>query len=285
MHKEHHGLIFAVAASMLTAISAVLVRWTEAVPITTMLFVRFALCSLCVTPFLWNRKVVMTETTVRKHTFRALLGLISMGCYFYSITHLSVINAVTLANTAPLFLPLVVFFWLRKIVPMIRLFSLLIGFIGVIVILRPSPDMEVGAALLGLFGGLCMALVQIGIRQLSKTESLETILTHYFIISAVVALFPMIYFWQPILTWELWRNLILIGIISVLYQYCFTRSLSAAGATKVSAINYLAVPFGGLLGWWFFHEVPSFYVLVGACLIVCGGVIAILSKQEARHRK
>lgn len=285
MHKEHYGLLYAATAAMLTAISAILVRWAEAVPITTMLFFRFGICSLFVIPFLWRGKVVMSGSTIRKHTFRAVLGLISMGCYFYSITHLSVMNAVTLANTAPLFLPLVVFFWLKKILPMMRFFALLLGFVGVVVILRPSPEIQLEAALIGLLGGLCIALVQIGIIKLSKTESTETILTHYFIISFIIALFPTIYFWQPIKTWELWGNLILIGLVSVLFQYCFTKSLSASGATKVSAVNYLAVPFGGLLGWWFFYEVPSLYVLVGTCLIICGGVIAILSKKEARHRK
>jgi drug/metabolite transporter (DMT)-like permease len=94
----------------------------------------------------------------------------------------------------------------------------------------------------------------------------------------------MVYFWEPIASLELWINLGLIGIVSIGYQYCFTKSLKAAGSTKVSAINYLGVPFGGLLGWWFFQEQPSFWALIGTVLIILGGIIAILSKEEARHR-
>ncbi len=281
--KEHHGLFFAIGTAFLTALSAVFIRWTP-VPVTTILFFRFVICSLAVLPFLWQSKVVLSLPSVRKHTFRALVGLVSMGCYFYSVRHLSVMNAITLSNTAPLFLPLVIFFWLKKIVPKMRLVALLIGFLGVVVVLRPSPEMQVTAALIGLTGGFCISLVQIGIRQLSKTESMETILTHYFVIATVVVFFPMIYFWEPIASLRLWGNLILIGILSLGYQYCFTKSLSIAGATKVSAVNYLGVPFGGLLGWWIFDEEPSFWVLVGTSLIILGGIIAILSRQEARHR-
>ena len=193
-------------------------------------------------------------------------------------------NAVTLANTAPLFLPLVIFFWLKKIVPKQRFFALLIGFLGVVVIMRPSPNMDVGAALIGLMGGLCIALVQIGVRRLTLTESTEKILTHYFVIATVVAFFPMIYFWEPIQSPDIWIYIILIGIVSLFFQYCFTKSLTAARSTKVSAINYLGVPFGGLLGWWFFHEQPSLWALVGTVLIILGGIIAILSKEEARYR-
>lgn len=282
--KEHHGLFFAIGSAFLTALSAVFIRWTP-VPVMTILFFRFAICTLAVLPLLWRKKVVFTLPSLRKHTFRAVLGLISMWCYFYSVRHLSVMNAITLSNTAPLFLPLVIFFWLKKIVPKMRLLALFIGFLGVVVILRPSPDMQVAAALIGLTGGFCISLVQIGIRQLSKTESMETILAHYFVIAAVIVFFPMIYFWQPIEDLRLWGNLILIGLLSLGYQYCFTKSLTIAGATKVSAMNYLGVPFGGFLGWWIFNEEPSFWVLVGTSLIILGGIIAILSRQEARHRQ
>lgn len=282
--KEHHGLLFAVCASSLTAMSAIIIRWTPA-PITTMLFFRFAVCSLAVMPLIWQRKVHLSPVSLRKHTFRALLGLLSMGCYFYSVDHLSVMNAITLANTAPIFLPLVIFFWLKKIVPFTRFLALLIGFLGIVVVLRPSPDMQLKAALIGLTGGLCVALVQVGIRQLSKTESTQEILTHYFVISAVVAFFPMIYFWEPIKNIEVWTLLVLLGVVSLFFQYCFTKSLTAAGSTKVSAVNYLGVPLGGLLGWWIFNEKPSFWVLIGTGLIILGGIIAILSQKEARRRK
>lgn len=283
MHKEHHGLLLAIGTAALTAIGAVLVRWTP-VPVTTILFFRFGICALAVLPLLWQKKVVITLPSIRSHTTRALAGLISMGCFLYSVGHLSIMNAVTLSNTAPLFLPLVIFFWLKKIIPKMRFIALFIGFLGVVIIMRPSVHIQISAALIGLFGGLCSAIVQIGIRQLSMTESVEKILTHYFLIITAITFFPMIYFWEPISDPGIWINLVLIGIIALFLQYCLTTSLKHAGSTKVSAVNYLSVPFGGLLGWKFFNEEPSFWVLIGTSLILVGGIIAILSRKESRDR-
>lgn len=283
MHKEHHGLLLALGTASLSAISALMIRWTP-LPVSTILFFRFAICTLIVLPYLWKKEVVLTTLSIRKHTIRAVAGLLSMACFFYSINHLSVMNALTFSNTAPLFLPLVIFFWLRKIIPKIQFLALFVGFLGIVFILRPSEDIRLIAALIGLFGGLCGAFVQTGIRQLSLTESTAQILTHYFVICAFVTFFPMLYFWQPIESLQFWINLGILGVIALLLQYCYTKSLQHAGSVKVSAINYLAVPLGGLLGWWFFQEKPSFWVLIGTCLILCGGVIAILSRKEAKER-
>lgn len=190
-------------------------------------------------------------------------------------------NAVTLSNTAPLFLPVVVFFWMKQIIPMVRFIALLIGFIGVVVILRPDSGMPIVPAFIGLCGGLAFALVQTGIRHLSKTESPAMILVHYYVIATVITFFPMLYFWESF-PGEAWFNLAGLGVVSSFYQYLLTQSLHYATVTRVSAMNYLSVPFGGLIGWWFFSEIPSMWALAGTLLIICGGIIAILSKKQAR---
>lgn len=279
-YKEHHGLLFAVFASILSGVTASLIRWTEAAPLWTIVFFRFAIGTLILLPFLYYQdKLHITYQSVRRHLTRALFGLTSMTCFFYAIVKLSLINAITLLNTAPLFLPLLLFFYKRKIVPPMRMLALFIGFIGIVIILRPSENIHSAYALVGLFSGFCLACVQVIIRNLSKTEPIEAILMHFFIISTVISFFPMIYFWEPIAYPELWLNFLLISVASLLYQFCFAKSLGIAKVTKVGAVNYLAVPFGGLFGWWFFQEVPSLWILGGTGLIVCGGVIAILSKR------
>jgi drug/metabolite transporter (DMT)-like permease len=174
---------------------------------------------------------------------------------------------------------------MKLVIPRSRVFALILGFAGVILILRPTEGSLSIASLIGLTGGLFAAIAQLGVRQLSKVESTETILSYYFIISTVVSFFPMVYAWKPIGEPMLWFLLLLIGLFSLIYQYLLTRSLTHAPATKVSTMNYLSVIFSGLLGWWFFNEVPSLWVVGGVFLIIGGGVIALLSREEARHWK
>ena len=95
----------------------------------------------------------------------------------------------------------------------------------------------------------------------------------------------MVIAWEPIARPMLWLNLLLIGIFSFVNQYCLTKSLTHAPSSKVGALSYLNVIFSGLLGWWFFAEEPTWWVLAGSALIIAGGLIAVLSKEEAKPRK
>ena len=281
-HKEHHGFLYGILAAFLLACSAVFVKWGASIPTATIVGIRFFISFLCMLPYVLLGRVHLHWKFFPKHFLRAVAGLIAISCYFYSVKNLPLVNAVTLANTGPLFMPLVLFVWLKLLLPRGRIWPLVIGFIGVLVILRPGPDFGVLATLVGLTGGLFSAVAQVGVRQLSKTESTETILSYYFIISTFLAIPLMAVTWEPISSPLLWLDLLLIALFSVAFQYFFTKSLTHAPASKVSVLNYLGVVFSGLLGWWFFSEKPSLWVLGGSTFIIVGGILALLSKAQPR---
>jgi drug/metabolite transporter (DMT)-like permease len=284
MHLEHKGLLYAVAAAVAVSISAVFIKLTVGVPLETLIFFRFFIAILLILPSIIHEKVYIHFTLVPKHFVRALLGLLSICFYFYSVKLLTLVNAVTLTNTTPLFMPLVIFFWLKLIIPRIRIVALIIGFIGVMIILRPMQSSYGWANFIGLAGALASAFALVGVRQLSKTESTITIMTYYFLISTVILFIPMVLAWKPIENPINWLYLLLIGVFSTIYQFCLTKSLTYSPVTKVGSLTYLGVLFSGLLGWWIFDEVPSYWTVIGTALIIFGGVIAILSKDSARKR-
>jgi drug/metabolite transporter (DMT)-like permease len=163
--KEHHGLLFATLAAVCTAFIALLVRFTEPLPVTTMLFARFFIAALIVLPSIIQKKVVFTKESLKDHAPRIFWGCIGTFCFYYSITKLHVIDAVTLWNTGPLFLPLIIFLWIKHIIPLMRVLAVIIGFLGVVIVLRPSPLIPLYPALLGLLGGFSMAMIQLLIRR------------------------------------------------------------------------------------------------------------------------
>jgi len=281
-HKEHHGFLYGLLAALLLACSAVFVKWGAKVPNATIVGIRFIISLLCMLPYILSGRVHIHWNSIPKHFLRAVAGLVAISCYFYSVKNLPLVNAVTLANTGPIFMPIVLFIWLKLVLPKGRIWPLVIGFIGVLVILRPGPDFGVWATLIGLTGGLFAAIAQVGVRQLSKTESTETILAYYFIISTALTIPLMILTWEPISSPFLWLDLALISLFSVAFQYFFTKSLTHAPASKVSVMSYLGVVFSGLLGWWIFAEEPSLWVLAGSVLIIVGGIVALLSKEQPR---
>jgi len=196
---------------------------------------------------------------------------------------LPLVNAVTLTNTAPLFLPILALVWLKLIVSKKRFLAAGLGFLGVVVLLRPTGDIVAMGSLLGLASGLFGAVALLSVRILSKTESTETILSYYFLIGAGLSFFPVFFDWKPIHEPIQWLYVILSGLCALVYQFTLTKAYTHAPATKVGTIGYLAVVFSGLLGWWIFAEVPDLWVLAGAILIVVGALIALFDQTPPRR--
>lgn len=247
-----------------------------------LVFVRFV---LGVPLFLWvvHKKDIKIEwKSVPKNLTRSIAGIASLYAFYYALKMLPLVNAITLANTAPLFLPFIYLIWEKLLVSKRKFFAVALGFIGVIVILRPSgSDFLVISSILGLFSGFCRAVALFNVRSLAKKESTETILSYYFFIGAVLSIFPLLLDWKPLANPLQWLYVFLAGLAALGYQYTFTKACALMQATKVSSINYFAVIFGGLLGWWVFGEVPHLWVILGVLLIICGALIALLDKTPA----
>lgn len=285
--NKHLGLIFGLSAAVMNSISALFVKFASHVPFETMVFVRFFIAFLFLLPAVCSGKVHLHVKYLPRHLVRGLMGLISIYCFFYSIRNLALVNAVTLSNTTPLFMPIVVYFWLKLIIPKQRFWGLILGFVGVILILRPGPETEgihEWAIIVGLFGALASAFALVGVRQLSKTESTETIMAYYFLISMAVLFIPMLFSWENTLTLTDCLNLVLIGASSAIYQFCITKALTHTQTTKVGTLSYLSVIFSGLFGWWFFQEVPNLWLVAGVAFIIGGGIVALLSHAPPRKR-
>ena len=189
MQKEHLGFLYGILAALSGAVCALLIKWTQEVPNTTMVFARFFIALLFVLPYVIRHRAEMHMAKIPKHLIRGLAGLAGLYCYFYSIERLPLVTAITLSNTFALFIPVVIFFWLRKRIPNMQIWAVVIGFFGVLLILRPERGISEWADLTGVLGGVFAAIALVGIRQLSKEESTEMIMAHYFLISTVVPSF------------------------------------------------------------------------------------------------
>lgn len=285
MHKEHHAYLYGLLAALSATFGALLIKLNPSLPNSTMVFARFSISLACMAPLLLRGQVQLHLHLFKRHILRALAGLFSIYCYFYSVERLLLVNAITISNTYVLWTPLVVFLWMRVTIPWMRLLGVLLGFLGVLFILRPSACFFEWAILIGLLGGVFSAIALVGIRQLSKTEKTEEILTYYFLTSTIVSAVPMLLSWEPIETLFGWVSLGLIGLFSLAFQYCITKSLTHAPATKVSTVSYTNVVFSGLIGWWVFGEIPTVWMLIGAACIIAGGLVSLFSKGSPRPWK
>ncbi|MEN9655009.1 MAG: hypothetical protein RL235_1121 [Chlamydiota bacterium] len=282
MNQEHRGMWYGLAAAITNTVLVILIRLSIEVPTSTMVFFRFFI-SLCCLLMIARRRIVIQRAHFPKHLTRGVSGFIAMYCFFYAVKELPVVNAVTLTNTSPLFIPLLTLVWLKLLVSKWRFIAAAIGFAGVLCILRPDPSrfFEM-ASIVGLATGFLAAIAFIGIKQLTKVENTETILFYYFIIATIGSLPLMLITWEPVHDVVLWGYMLAIGALAALYQYLLTLSMTHAPTSKASMLTYLVVLFSGLAGWWIWGEVPDEWVVVGSALTVAGSALALIDKTPPR---
>jgi len=199
----------------------------------------------------------------REHLVRGLAGL-----------------AIVLNYSLPLFVPLIARAWLREEVPPRLWPALGLGFLGIVLILRPGVGIFRPAALAALVAAVLAALAQVGVRRLTQTEPISRIVFYFASISTVVSGLPLFKAWttpEP----HLWPVLVALGVLATLAQLVMTRAYAHAPAAQVGPFIYSAVVFAGLMDWWLWGRVPDAAFVAGAVLVGAAGILALRSMTGA----
>ena len=233
-------------------------------------------CALIfILPWLWySRPQGGVKTTFfQLHLLRSTAGLGAMYCFFYAIAQLQLSEAFLLAATAPLFIPVIAYVWIRE--PVLRKVrrAIVLGFIGIVLILKPGLGVFQPVAFIGLGAGILAALAMVSIRRMSASEPALRIVFYFTMLGTLISAVPLIWSWQ-IPKLEIWWLLILIGLLAAVGQFLLTKGYSLAPAAQVGPLTYGNVVFATFLGWVFWGETLDVLTWVGACLICIAGIIA-----------
>jgi drug/metabolite transporter (DMT)-like permease len=273
-----------VAACFFFSLMATFVQLaSERLPQSMVVFARNGLALLFIAPLALRSGLAGLRTgRLLEHLLRTAAGLGSMYCFFFAIHRLPLADAVLLQYTTPLFLPLVEAVWLRDHSTVDRrvLAPLALGFVGVIVVLKPGPGLFQAAALLGLAAGLLSAVAQTGIRRMTSTEPASRIIFYFSFLGTLVSAGPAAVGWvAPDATLVL--VLVLLGASATVAQLAMTRAYAQAPASQVGAFVYSSVPFAMLFDWIRRRHPPALSSLVGALLIAGAGVVMLRLHRPA----
>lgn len=274
------GSLFGVCAALAYATMATTVKLSGDVNVETLVFFRNVISLILLGPLLLRKKITIKTNHLSLHFARAFFGMLALYSYFYAVKFLPLVNAILLANTNTLFIPLVVLIWLKQRIPMRRAFAICLGFFGVGLILQPAMDFPILPSMIGISAGLFSAIALTAVRQLSKTEHTESILFYFFIFAIVISFFPMVIRWEgfdPVM----WIYILIVGIFASLFQYFITKSYTYIPATKAGCLMFASVLFGGVYEFIFFNTLPNFLVVSGSILVIIGSLVALLDKKEA----
>jgi len=252
------------------------------VPVLAIVCVQYGIClALCLPTALRRGPAQLRTQRLTLHLVRGLLGVGGFYLYYAAMARIPLMDAMLLRQSAPLTVPLVMWLWQRQRVSGSAWLPLVIGFIGIIVIIRPAGDGISWWHLAGFVSALTLSGSMVATHKLATTESGDRILFYYFALSFACAL-PFAAVQLPAINTHEWMVLAYIGVAMYLTLWLYTRAYSMAPASAIAPINYIGVAFAGLLGWLLWGERPDIPALIGSTLVVAGGLLTIyLARDKA----
>ena len=230
--------------------------------------------------------VRMVRPTI--YLLRNIAHFIGQALWVWSVTVLPLATVFAIEFTTPAWVALFAVLFLKERMTPFRGMAIVLGFIGVLIILRPGLDSFRPEALAVVLAAVFLGIQITTTKFLTGSNSTWTIM---FWMNLMQLPMNMAANWatghSPLivgsLNWSIWLPVLGIGITGFLAHYCLTNAFRHGDATIVVPIDFLRLPLIALIGWLFYAETPELPVLVGA-LVVIGGV-AINLTAEARAKK
>ncbi len=274
------GVVYGIFMALAYSLMAIFVKLTKDTPNQVIVFYRSMIALFFISPWLYRKKNELGGRKKYLYWIRSLSALFAVYCYFYSLKHLSLLNSILLANTAPLFVPLVIWLWLKKRIATKRILSICIGFLGVVLLLQPTSKGWGLATLIGLGTGLFSAIALVGVRQLTKTEKPLSILFYFFLLSAFLSFFPFVIGGE--LFPEKGERLYVLatGLMSIIYQFFITKTYTSLPPSKAAGFLYLSLVFGGFFDWILWGKLFTYSTLLGVIFVAVGGFLTLYEKPK-----
>lgn len=209
------------------------------------------------------------------HIARVVFGLSASLLYTISLNYIPIINATLLYNTTPLFIPMLSIFMLGQKVSKETWWSILIGFIGVIIIIKPTMNIfDQAGDLIALSSGISLAVAYVFIKMMTATETRESIVFYYFFLGTCLQLvfLPFLGHMPDM------RNVgfaVAAGAALFLAQQSLVKAYRYATASDVGVFQYASVIFVGLIDWLVWGTTLPLSDMVGILFVIVAGIVII----------
>jgi len=225
---------------------------------------------------------VLQTRSLKIHALRGLFGLIAMFASYYAIARIPLASYTALSFTRPLFATVLAVLVLHEIVRWRRWTATLVGFLGVLVMVRPGAGTFNAASLFALADSMSIAFLVTLVKRLPPGETPLGMMFYFGVFSTVAALPPALFVWQWPTALE-WVLLVLIGVLGALSQSFWIRAYRAGEASLVAPFDYLRLLFAGIAGYLAFAETIDLWTVAGAVIIVASTVY--IARRETRVRR
>ena len=269
------GILFMTFAMLCLSVNDVLVKGlSKAYPIWEVIFFR-ALSGVIISVVLiifFGWKTLKTEKPLG-HLTRAFSSVACVVFYFFGLKYLMLSENVAIVHSAP---------FLGEKLGLHRMAAVALGFLGVLVIVKPGSDLFKLESLFPLAAAFFMAVSYLATRFLMSTESSVAIIFYY---SLALLITSLIFFPNDFVIPSLFNLIPLmgLGIMGSLGHYFMAQAAKSAEVIVITPFEYTSFIFLGIMGYFFYNEVPDTSVFIGMFLIILSGIYIVYREQHQKR--
>ena len=216
---------------------------------------------------------------------RGAIHFLAQYGWFFGITIIPLADVFALEFTAPIWTVIFAFLFLRERISLSRLGGVGIGFVGILIVLRPGVEVIEPAAVIVLISAALYAVAYIMVKTLTKTDSPLCIMFYMSIVQLTIATPIFAADWAAPSDVTLWGWVLAVGISGLTAHYCLAQALMRSDASTIMPIDFCRLPIIMLIGFCFYGEQIDVWVLVGALVIVLGNSLNIREASTVGSNK
>jgi drug/metabolite transporter (DMT)-like permease len=228
-----------------------------------------------------NVPTLLRSTLPWHQLARSLIIVVEVGVFVVSFRYLPLADVHAITGIAPLLVTALAVPMLGERVGIRRWTAVAVGFLGLLVILRPGFGAADPYLLIPLAGAFLWALYQILTRMVSHDPPATSML-YMAGVGAVVMSLIAPFVWTPPTLVD-WGWLAALGMIGSFGHYLFIRAFQAAPASVLQPFHYTALIWATLWGWTWFGDLPDAWTVLGGAVIAASGIYAILRGEKVRR--
>ena len=273
------ALLLVLGEGLLAVMAAMIKHLADTLPVEMIVFGRNLIGLAVLLPVLVASGGIRDLRTshLRLHFIRGFTGVTAMFCFFFTIAHIPLAEAVLVKMTVPFFLPLVAWLWLNDRISGHTWAAIVLGFVGVGVILRADEGVVDPVMLVALAGAAIMSVAKVSIRRIAASEPPHRVVFYFSLFATLLSALLLLRVQQmPTGNEMLW--LLAIGSVAIAGQFAMTTAYQLARPGQVGVYNYSAVVWAAFLGWLFWGETLVLSTVLGTLLIIGAGIWNLKSR-------
>ena len=246
-------------------------------------FLRFFFGFLIITPYILKTKFKVFNTkNLKIHIVRSALNLPAMLLGFAALAMLPLEKMTAIHFIVPIIVTILAVIFLKEKIYLYRSIALVMGFLGMLIILRPGIiDISIGIYM-SLISSLIWSVVIILTKKVSKDDSAITILSHQYVYMSLFSFPLVIYFWeQPSLNTIIF--ILCAAMSGTVLHIALNHAYKLVDVTMTQPYSFLGLIVSSIIGYFVFSDKPDFYTWLGASVIFCG--VLLISYRELHLNK